>query len=61
MIEMTAPVKKAIYSATIVFVYPSNRPNGKENLTSPKPIPAPLVARNKIRKNKRDKIPAIIF
>ena len=53
MRDTAAPVKKAIYSATIVRGYPSSSPRKNAKTTSPNPIPRPLV-RTKQRKKKSD-------
>jgi len=48
-----APVKNAMYRESTIFGKPNKRPIKKDNLTSPNPIPFPLVAKNKKRKNKK--------
>lgn len=50
MIEMAAPVKKAIYRLTTIRGNPNKNPKTKDNLTSPNPIPRPLVKANKAKK-----------
>ena len=52
MRETTAPVKKAMYKAKIIFGNPKINPIRNANFTSPNPIPRPFVIKNKNRKNK---------
>lgn len=58
MIETKAPVKKAIYKATMTDGKPNKNPRTKENFTSPNPIPLPFVIVNNTRKNKSEAKPA---
>lgn len=51
MTETIAPVKKAVYKATIIFGNPKKTPIRNESLMSPKPKPRPDVPRNKSKKN----------
>lgn len=51
MIPAIPPVKNAIYKAKMVPEIPKVSPKTKENFTSPKPIPFPLVNK-KIRRKK---------
>ena len=50
MIETAAPVKKAKYKQRIISGNPKKRPKIKDNFTSPKPIPFPIVIANSDRK-----------
>ncbi len=56
MRETHAPVKKATYNAPKTAGKPRNKPIKKANLTSPNPIPLPLVIKNRVRKNRKEPI-----
>jgi hypothetical protein len=51
MKPINPPVKNATYRANAIPGKPRKRPKRKDNLTSPKPIPFPLVIKNIIKKN----------
>jgi hypothetical protein len=53
MIEASAPVKNATYSAATDRGKPKNKPIKKANFTSPNPIPRPCVSRKIKKKNKK--------
>ncbi len=57
MIPNAPPVKNAMYKAKRIPGNPRIRPSKNDNLTSPNPIPRPLVSKNIPRKNKNAPIP----
>lgn len=59
MIETAAPVKKAKYIQSIINGNPKRRPKIKDNFTSPKPIPRPLVIAKSKKKKANEEMPDI--
>jgi hypothetical protein len=53
MKPINPPVKNATYRANAIPGKPRKRPKRKDNLTSPKPIPLPLVNAKRRKKNKK--------
>lgn len=61
MKPINPPVKNATYRANAIPGKPKKRPKRKDNFTSPKPIPFPLVNRKIIKKNAKAPIAEIKF